>query len=235
MKSLLIALCVLLSTAAQAADSPNLIVVNGVAEKSVEPNMTLLQIESWGKANSAKSAQEIQAAQYLKIKSVVEKYKIKKDDFQTENFTVSPEYIYDQKTQSNKINGYRVTHQIGMIYRKTADVGALVDALTSVAKTEGGGVTIQNISWDNDKKIVVENAALADAVKSARAKAEDLAKAAGVKIKSVHRIQHSSVADNPGRPMMMKMRASDTGGSANTELSSGQVKVRVEVQMEFEI
>ncbi len=234
MKSMIVVLAFIAAGVVYGADVPNLIVVNGTAERSIEPNMTVLQIESWGKATSAKTAQETQASQYAKIKNVIEKFKIKKDDFRTENFTVAPEYIYDQKTQSNKITGYRVSHQIGIIYRKTDDVGSLVDALTAVSKNDAGGVNVQNISWDFDKKSVLENTALADAVKSARAKAEELAKAAGVKIKAVHRIQFQTGSAEPVRPMMMKVRAMDVS-DAPTELSAGQVKVTVDVQMEFEI
>ncbi len=220
---------------AYAQSNPHLIMVNGIAERSVDPNMTVLRIESWGKAPTAKVAQEIQAAQYQKLKAVTEKFKIKKEDVQTENFSISPDYFYDQKTQNNKIVGYRVSHQISLTYRKTEEAGALIDALSTSAKADNGGVSIQSIGWDFDKKNVVEVGALADAVKSARAKAEDLAKAAGVRIKAVHRIQHSShSAPPPARPMAeMSMKAMDS--SASTEVSSGQIKIRVEVQMEFEI
>lgn len=53
----------------------------------VDPNMLVLQIESWGKASSAKSAQDLQATQYGNLKAVVEKFKIKKDDFSTTKTT----------------------------------------------------------------------------------------------------------------------------------------------------
>lgn len=235
MKIVIVMLTIFSVFSVRAAGLLNLIVVNGIAERSIDPNMAVVQIESWAKASSAKSAQAIQAAQYAKIKMTVDKFKIKKDDFQTENFTVAPEYVYDQKTQSNKMTGYHVNHQIILIYRKADDVGSLVDALTAGAKVESGGVNVQNISWDYDKKTVIENAALADAVKMARAKAEELAQAAGVKIKSVHKIQFQTGSAVAPRPLM-QMRAMESMKSGGaTEISSGQVKVSVDVQMEFEI
>jgi uncharacterized protein len=217
------------------SDNPHLILVNGIAERSIDPNMTILQIEAWGKATTAKNAQDIQANLFQKIKTVTEKFKVKKEDLKTENFSVAPDYVYDQKAQVNRIVGYRVSHQVSVIYRKTDDAGALVDALTAVSKADGGGITIQSISWDYDKRSVIEASAVGDAVRSARAKAEDLAKAASTKIKAVHRIQYSSGSvSSPVRPMNeMSLKSMDS--AASTELSSGQVKVRVEVQMEFEI
>ncbi|MBY0553990.1 SIMPL domain-containing protein [bacterium] len=214
----------------------HLIYVNGVAEKTVEPNMVLIHLESWAKAPTATAAQEQQALQFGKVKSSLEKFKIKKEDIQTQGFSVYPEYTYDQKAQLNKISGYRVSHSVLLTYRKTEDAGTLLDSLVT-SKGEISGVNIQSVSWDYDKKAEVETATLGDAVKNARSKAEDLAKAADVIIKAVHKIQHTSYAPPVAQPMYERaaMKSMDAGVAAPTELSSGQIKVRVEVQMEFEI
>ena len=223
------------------SDNLHLILVNGLAEKTVEPNMVNLQIESWAKATSAKAAQDLQAQNFNKIKSLIEKNKIKKEDFQTQNFSVNPESTYDQKTQTYKVTGFRVSHQISLIVRKTDEVGGLIDRLVSLSTdkitSSSSGVNVQNISWDYDKRSIVESAAVGEAVKAARLKAEELAQAAGVSIKAVHRLQHTSRAVMPQSPVveMKAMRASDSSSLASTELSAGTVKVMVEVQMEFEI
>jgi uncharacterized protein len=221
-----------------AESSIHLILSNAVVEKTIEPNMVVLTIESWGRSATAKAAQELQKTEYAKIKSTVEKYKIKKEEFKTENFSVNPDYVYDQKTQSNKITGYRVSHQISIIYHKADDVGSLVDALASSGKATTSGVNVQNILWDYDKKEVIETSAINEAVRLARAKAEDLAKAAGVKIKAVHRVQHVSAFPTTSPYSMKAMALSAervSSDKASTELTGGQIKVRVEVQMEFEI
>lgn len=228
-------------TASAAVDSMHLIIVNGIAEKTIEPNMVTLQIESWAKATSAKVAQDLQAQSFNKIKSIIEKNKIKKEDFQTQNFSVSPESTYDQKTQTYKVSGFRVSHQISLVIRKTDEVGAMIDHLVALSSEKlagsSSGVNVQNISWDYDKRSVIESAAVGDAVKAARLKAEELAKAAGVSIKAVHRLQHTSRSVMPQSPVleMKAMRASDSASLASTELSAGTVKVIVDVQMEFEI
>ena len=215
----------------------HLIMVNGIAEAQVDPNMVILQIESWGKATGAKAAQEIQSTQYAKLKNVIEKFKIKKEDFKTENYSMNPDYLWDQKTQKNKTTGYRVSHQITITLRKIEQAGPLIDDVTAAGKNDlTGGVTIQATSWDSDKKSVVETSVINDAVRNARSKAEELAKAAGVKIKAVHRISHST---NSFAPPMAEMDASVQSLSQEkgrpTELSSGKIKVQIDVQMEFEI
>lgn len=248
-QSLLIGLlCLFLSQNSYSENAIHIISVNGIAESSVEANLALVQLNLWGKAPVAKTAQELQAKQYEALKSLVEKFKIKKDDFKTVNYSFSPEYVYDQKTQNNKIVGYSATHQINIILRNMTEVGKFLDALTqqttTVSNTVGGkdamtssGALIQSISWDSDKKAGAEKELLATAVQTARAKAETLAKAAGVKIKAVHRIQHHVVSSSSPQPMMglMTARLKIAADSAPTEVSAGGVKVQVEVQMDFEI
>lgn len=242
-------LCFIISETLFAENLIHTISVNGISETAVDPNMLVLQIESWGKASSAKSAQDLQATQYGNLKTVVEKFKIKKEDFATTNYSLNPEYFYDQKTQNNKVIGYRVSHQLSIIFRTVAESGKLIDALTAYTSnignqnsnsgtiTNSAGVNVQNISWDYDKKDDVEKSAIATAVKLAREKAESLAKAAGVKIKAVHHIQHvTGYAQSQNfAPQEMRASKSMSADLASTELSSGAVKVRVEVQIDFEI
>lgn len=238
LKSFLVFLICISSFAALAAENPHIISVNGVAESTVDPNMAIIQIDSWAKASTAKAAQEKQAAQYKRIKAVVEKFKIKDEDFKTESFSVNPDYTYDQKSQKNKVTGFIANHYVNITFKKVAEAGGLVDELISAGKQDTqGGVSIQSIGWDTDKRDVYENEAIGQAVKGARSRAEELAKAAGVKIKAVHRISHTSYTPQQNFSALSKSRAmmesdASTGG---TELSSGKIKIRVDVQMEFEI
>jgi uncharacterized protein YggE len=235
LKKTLAVVLLLLPFSFSAAEEIHLISVNGVAEKSIEPNMLIVRMESWAKASSAKKAQDIQAAQFAKVKTQLEKYKIKKEDVQTDSYNVSPEYVYDQKTQTNKITGYRVNHSFSVIYRTIANAGEFLDQVVTGA-SDVSGVNVSGVNWDSDRKSEAELSALGDAVKAARDRANELAKAAGVTIKATHKIQNSSNATPVPRPMFERsaglMMKSE---SVPTELSEGQIKVRVDVQMEFEI
>ena len=221
--------------AAESERAMHLLFVNGVAEKTIEPDMILVRLESWAKSPVAAKAQEQQASQFVKIKNGLEKFKIKREDIQTEAYSVNPEYVYDQKLQQSKINGYRVSHVVLVICRKIDDAGSFLDTMVT-SRGETSGINVQNISWDSSKKSEMEIATLADAVKNARAKAAQLASAAGVEIVAVHRIQHSSATPPNPQPMMFEAASMKMGGAApQTELSAGQIKIRVDVQMEFEI
>ena len=216
---------------------PPLITVSTTAEKSIDPTMAVIQLESFGKAKQAKIAQDLQAKEYSRVKNIIEKFKIKKEDFVTQNYNIQPEYTYDQKTQNNKLTGYRASHQIRVTLKKIDSVGEFLDALTSQSSVESAGVTVQGIEWDSDKKASAETAAMVDAVKIARQKAEDLANAAGVKIKSTYSISHSSSQIGIIRPQMEMARAkmmsyaADSGGE--TEVNGQSIKVRAEVTLQF--
>lgn len=211
------------------------IVVSGFAERGLDPNMVSLAIEVWSKASTAKQAQGLAANQFKQVRKTLEDFKIKKEDIQTDNYSLNPEYEYDQKLRQNKMVGFRVSQTLSVVLRKVDDAGKFLDALVAEKKTMDSGINVNSLTWDSDKRDQTETATLGDAVRATRTKAEEIAKAAGVKIKSVSKISHGTSGVQP-QPVFrnlgaMKMMAD----SASTEVASGQIKVRVEVTAEYEI
>ncbi|MBO9666201.1 MAG: SIMPL domain-containing protein [Bdellovibrio sp.] len=222
--------------AAAAQGEDRMIIVNGTAEKGMDPNLVTMNVEVWSKAATAKQAQQLAANQSKQVKKVFDDFKIKKEDYQTDNYSLSPEYVYDQKTQQNKLVGFRVVQSSIVTLRKVDEAGTFLDALITEKKSTDSGVNVNNISWDSDKRSQVEVSALGDAVRASKVKAEEIAKAAGVKLKGVSRISHGTSGVQPPMPVMRNfglMKAA--ADSAPTELSGGQIKVRVEVTAEYEI
>lgn len=235
MNKMLLILTFLVSISSYADDK--LIIVSSFAEKSVEPDMVTLNVEVWSKANSAKQAQSLNASEFQKVKKNFDTFKVKKEDIQTDTYSLNPEYVYDQKTQQNKMVGFRALQILKVTLKKTEDLGAFLDSVVTSASKNDSGVNVNSISWDTDKRQQVELSALGEAVKNGRMKADELAKAANVKIKGVAMLSHGASASAPVVPMargMMKAMAYD-GGGANTEVMSGQVKVRVDVTAQYEI
>lgn len=238
MRKAIASLVVSLATFASLAHADErLIIVGGSAEKSLDPNMVIMNVEVWSKAPTAKQAQQLAANQYKQVKKTFDDFKIKKEDIQTDNYALNPEYVYDQKTQQNKMVGFRVVNTVMVTIRKVEEAGNFLDALVVEKKGTDSGVNVNNINWDSDQRSKVEVAALTDAVHSAKIKADEIAKAAGVKIKNVARISHGGTSVRPPMPIArggfaMKAAMSD---NAPTELSAGQIKVRVDVTAEYEI
>ncbi|MBC7457045.1 MAG: SIMPL domain-containing protein [Bdellovibrionaceae bacterium] len=216
---------------------PQLINTSGYAEKFIDPNMLVISVEIFGKSEQAKVAQELQASEYARIKTTVETFKIKKEDFITENMTLSPEYRYDEKAQSQKTIGFRASHQIKIIMREIKKSGEFIDAISSASKIDNAGVNISSISWDNDTRKEVSESLIAEAVADARKKANLLAKAADVTIQGVHSINYSESNFGGGKEMgagyRSKMMAAEA--SAQTELGNGAIKIRTDVSLQYKV
>lgn len=229
-------LAVALMTGVTAHAEDRFIVVSGAAEKGLDPNLVHMNVEVWSKANTAKQAQQLAANQFKQVKKALDDFKVKKEDIQTDNYALNPEYEYDQKLRQNKLVGFRVTQSLSVTLRKVEDAGNFLDALVSDKKTTDSGVNVNSLAWDSDKRPQAETAALGDAVRMTRTKADEIARAAGVKIKGVSKISHGTSGYNPPQPIFrnfgMKAMAAE---AAPTELSSGQIKVRVEVTAEYQI
>ena len=227
-----ICLIVLLSGSVNASEKDiRLISVTGLVEKSFQPDIVRLNITIWGKGDSAKSAQGNNQTSYAVFKKSLESFKILKEDVKTNNYELNPEYVYDQKSNKNSISGYIANQTVTINLRKVEDAGALLDSFTTNSKSTASGVNVNSLTFDLDKRSNEEHSLLTEAVKSAEAQAEILAKAARVKLKGIYRLspiaQNSQMAVN-GAMMMKSVR-----GSEVTQLSSGSVTVRSEVSAEY--
>lgn len=209
-----------------------LIEVTGTAEKNLEATHLNLQLEVWGKSTSAKQAQASAAQQFRSLKSQVDQFKIKKEDFQSHQYQLNPEYNY-RGNETPQISGYRASQSLMITIRKLEDVGPFIDAIIT-SKTNNMGVTIQGMTWDSDKRRAAEMALLADAVKDARMRAEELAKSAQVKIKRLYRLSDSKTTQISPMPRMSLMKSS-SAEIASTEIAPGQIKVSTEVTAQYEI
>jgi uncharacterized protein YggE len=233
---LLFALALQFLFSLKAAADTRMISVTGTAERSVEPNMMNIRIDVWGKAPTAKKSQQLSSTEYQHVKKVTESFKIKKDDIRTDDYELNPEVQYDQKTQTSKTVGFRAVQSLTITLRNTAEAGNVIDSLVTPSESLNAGVSVSGINWDTDQKSELEMSALGDAVKNARKKADQMASAAGVKIKDVLHLSHGSEFSAPPVPIRAFAKTMMATASApSTELSPGRAKVRVEVQADFEI
>ena len=227
-----ICLIVLLCGSVYAADKDiRLISVTGLVEKSFQPDIVRLNITVWGKGESAKKAQTNNQISYDIFKKSLETFKILKDDVQTSNYELNPEYKYDQKTNKNSVSGYIVNQVLIITLRKIDDAGSLIDSLTTNSKLMTNGVNVNSLGFDLDKRDDEERKLLVEAVKSAEAQAEILASASKVKLKGIYRLSPKSQnSTTPTNGIMMLKSSSE---SDTTQLSSGSVIVRSEVAAEY--
>jgi uncharacterized protein YggE len=104
-------------------------------------------------------------------------------------------------------------------------VGEVVDAAVG-----SGATSVSNIRFDLKDRQAVQQRALAEAVTDARARADALAKAAGVSIARIVRIEDQSESyAPPPRPMaQFRMAAAE---AAPTPVAAGQLEIRSRIAL----
>jgi len=234
-KIILASLFALSALAVATAQDPRLISVSGSAEASQEPDMARVQVNVWGKADSAKTAQGLANQENEHFKKVISSFNLQKQDISTTGYDLTPEYKWEEKTNSNKIIGYTANQSIRVTLKKAEQVGKFLDALIKEEKTNKSGIMVQGVAWDLEKREEMERNLLTAAVKNAEETAQILAKAARVKIKNVYRLTPQSF--NTPIPMFAAapMMKSMDGGARETTVFSGEIKVRAQVTADFEI
>jgi len=156
----------------------------------------------------------------LKANGIVAQY------IKSQNVTIYPEYNYTTDKGSVLV-GYRASQSFEIIVRNAKNAGTVVDAIVAAGgdKMNLDGVT--PYVFDNTK---ATDAARADAVTRAKAKAAHYAKLLGVKLSSVTSLDETT-SPSP-YPIMMATAKLDSGA---TQIDLGQQDVSVSVAVKWAI
>lgn len=149
---------------------------------------------------------------------------VEEDDIQTSQLYVSPVFGDD----GEQITGYEVVNAVIVTVHELDDAGAIIDAAVAVA---GDDIRVNGVSFSIEDTGDLVAAARAEAVKRARAQAEQLAGAAGLDLGDVLSIEE--VGGEPGPPVVLE--GDVAGQSAATPIEPGTQELTVEVIVRFAI
>jgi uncharacterized protein len=161
------------------------------------------------------SAQSLIAA--LKAKGIDEK------DIQTSQLSIYPQF----DTTGRKVTSYQVSNSVTVTVRKIDTAGDLIDAASNVA---GDAIRVGGLSFAVSDPSVSLAAAREIAVKDATMQADQLAKAAGVKLGKVRSIRTG--AANGVTPDFRNAAVAD---KASTPISAGTQEISTTVELVFDI
>jgi uncharacterized protein len=181
-----------------------------------------------GVVSLASSAAEALADNSSRMTAVFEGLKalgVTAREMRTSDFSVSP--VYSRQNNDNNqppsITGYRVSNNVHVRLRDSADVGRVLDRLVAL-----GANDIHNVSFIVSDRYEKMQGALGDAVKNARARATLMAEAAGAKLGPVLQISEN-VAVAPRPVFAMKAMAE----SSDVPVSGGEETIQVTIQAVF--
>ncbi len=231
LSTLILALAVSLPSRAQnAQDDKRTLTVNGKGEMSAAPDVAYINLAV---ETTAKSASQAVKENAEKTNSVIEAIKAKlgeNDKVSTAGYNLSPIYEYNNQTNNSEFKGYRASNQIVVEVHNLKQIGAIIDATA-----EAGLNNIQGLRFDTTKSAELRKKALAEAVKDAKATADVLAQAAGVKITRI--LQLSPSYDYPV-PVYRDYAMSAKEGAAPpppTPIEPGELTINATVNIVFEI
>ena len=161
-----------------------------------------------------------------KIMEALDEQDIPPEKIQTSNYSIWAEQDY-QEPRQNRISGYRVSNVVNV---KIDDIDKIGDVLAAV--TNAGANSIHGIQFGVEDTKALEQQAREAAMADARARAEALARLAGVELGEVLSIS-TSYSGGPPRPMMS--RSYDMAEAAAPSISPGQQSLSVQIHATFAI
>ena len=219
MKWLLIALGLIVTPAF--AEELRSVQVNGTSEVSVVPDRARITVGVNVVQNDPTAAMAELASKSSALVEAIKSKGIEGKDIQTSQLSLRPHWVGD------KNEGFEASNNLSIEVATISELPNLLEALTEAGMNDLGG--LEFISSEADAK---EREAMLLAVEDARARAEALAAATGMKLGDPISIDYNSGGGSP-RPMMMakaaSMEMSDMAVEAGSVGISSNVNIRYEL------
>jgi uncharacterized protein YggE len=215
------------ASANPAPDPQNVIVTNGEGLVTAAPDRAFVSISAESRAKLPKVAQQQNAQAMTAVQDRLKAAGISGDAVRTITLDLQPEFDYNDGKQT--LRGYVARNTVEVRVDEIGKVGEVVDAAVS-----SGATSVSNIRFDLKDRQAVQQKALAEAVTDARARADALAKAAGLSINRIVRLEDQSEQHvPPPRPMaQFRMAAAD---AATTPVAAGQLEIRARVVLTVKV
>ena len=202
---------------------PGTISVTGAGSVETEPDTATT---TFGVVTQGANAQDAMASNSAAMAKVIEALKragVASKDLQTQYVSLDPRYDNEGRT----IVGYNATNNVSAIVRRLSDVGAVIDAAIAAGANNVSG---PSLSRDDHDKLYRD--ALEKAVADAKAKAEVMAREAGVSVGAVQ-----SLTENPqgrGGPVPLTYAAA-ARAVVTTPIEAGTANITATVRVVFKL
>lgn len=212
---------------ASAEEAVSTLTMSGVGSAQIAPDMAEVTLGVVTEARDAAKAHADNAAQAAQVQSALKALGIAERDIQTTRYDFAP--VYDVKDNGRSVTtGYTVTNAVVVKVRNLANVGKVID--TALAN---GANRVDSLEFSASDPSAAKNAALADAARDARSKADAVARALGVRIVRVLNVYADSQSHTP-RNYMPMMMAKDAY-SASTPIAAGELSYEASVNIAYVI
>ena len=203
------------------------ITVSATGEVSQIPDRASVSAGVVTQASTADAAMSANAAKMSAAFDELRQAGIKEKNIRTSQMSLSPRYNYKNR-QSPNITGYEVRNTVSATAEDLDKVGPMLDALVKAGVNNINGV---NFSVNEPEAAKAE--AREKAVKAAKAKAEAMAKAAGVSLGNLTAISENSRGGF--RPQPVAFARAESLQASSTPIAAGEQNLSVTVNLTYEI
>lgn len=205
------------------AATEHTISVTGTGTVTVVPDQATVRLGVVIERPTATAAREDAAAAMTRVIAALRALGIAERDITTSLVSLAPVWDYPQNGPP-RIRGYQLSNIVTVIVRDLDQTGDVIDDAVTA-----GATSVEGISFQLADRTTAESQAREAAVKDARAKADTLARVAGVRVTGVATISESvSLPPWYGRDY----RAAPDGGSS-TPILSGTTDVVISVSVVY--
>ncbi len=199
------------------------VVTTGEATVKRAPDRAWVTIAAESRARTAKEAQALNADAMSAVMQKLKAAKLAADAIRTASYQLHPEF--DHRDGRQTLRGYVARNTIEVRIDQLDTVGQVLELAVGSGATSVGGVR-----FDLKDRAAAEREALAGAVADARARADAAAKAAGMTIERVLRIEEDR---GPGRPepVMYRQTLSVEAPAAVVPITPGEIEVHAVVTL----
>ena len=227
--ALVLSMVMILSAAAALAETK--ITVNGTGEVRVSADTAVISLGVSARDKDVLSAQQKVNAAIAAIRRALMDQGVKEENINTELINIYA--VYDYRNDEEQLTAYSASSTLAIRVTDMDSVGPLIDASFAA-----GANTLNGITFSASDTEEARAAAMKEAVADARAKAEILAEASGLKISGIETISEGGVysfSNDVGNTRakgfdVMEEAAADAG----TVVQSAKLIVSASVSITFE-
>ncbi|MCC6905988.1 MAG: SIMPL domain-containing protein [Anaerolineae bacterium] len=218
---------------AASGGTTNTISVSGYGEATAAPDIAYIGLGVDVADENVGTAVESSNATVQRIIDALKEAGVDEKDIQTTNFNVWQEDRYDPAT--GQPTGVKIYHVNNTLTVKVRDISLVSDIIDK--GLAAGANQVNSLSFGIEETRPLETEARAAAIEDARARAEEMAAALGVRLGNVVYVSDST---GYGQPVLRSDVASAAaggmgGGAGAPPISEGQLVVGVTVSISYEI
>ena len=216
------------SAAALAQQPVSSIRVTGDARVTAKPDRVQIDIGVTTRAPQSQDAAAQNARQVEAVLAAVRKAAGPAAVLKTISYSLNPNYQYHPNGGEPTIDGYTANNVVQVTLDELGKIGTVIDAAT-----QAGANHVQGIQFTLRDQAAVRAQALREAAAKARAEADVLAEALGLKVVRVLSVEESSPGIVPVRVLAGAPRT--MVASASTPVETGTLDVTANVTLSVEV